>query len=234
MRNFKTLLTGIALSVGLATASGAATLSLSTTPTAGTAVDFSGLARSTSGSINPISTTDSAFSAAGISSLSIDDRASGNNERYDSGSTFGAGPALFNTEAGELILLEEGTTGIDFGSPTFTFDFSSLVDGFGFVFADTSSSFVTPTIQAFRNGSEIFNQTVGSSYTAQTFFALSDTAGFDQVVISTTSTDGYGLASLTVGSSVAVAPSAVPLPASSWMLLAGLAGILVTHRRKRA
>lgn len=224
-----------ALSMSLATASNAATLTLATTPAvSGTTVDLSGLPRSTAGSISPISTSDNAFTAVGISSLTVDGRASGNNEQYDGGTTFGAGPALFNTEGGELLVLEEGTTGIDFGSPTFTIDFNSLIDGFGFVFADTSSNFVAPTIQAFRDGLEIFNETVTSGYTAQTFFGLEDSDGFDQVIISTLDSDGYGITSLTVGATVSVPPSAVPLPASGWMLLASFGGIAAMRRGKRA
>ncbi|MEM6371462.1 MAG: VPLPA-CTERM sorting domain-containing protein [Pseudomonadota bacterium] len=217
----------------MATVSHSATLTLSGSSAPGTAVDVSALARSTSDSINPLSTTNSALTDAGIASLTVNDRASGNNERYDAGTRFGAGPAFFNTEAGDLILLEEGTVGIDFGSPTFTISFATLVDGFGFRLADTSSGFVTPIIQAFRNGVEIFSQTGVGTYNATTFFGLADTDGFDQVVISTASGDGYGISALVVGATVGD-PNVIPLPATGWLLLAGFGGMAALRRRKKA
>lgn len=218
------------VTLGIATGSHAATLSNSFP--VGTTVELSGLLSSTSGMINAISPSDSAFTSAGISSIAVDGRASGNSEFYNPGSTFGAGPALFNTEAGELILLQEGTSGIDFGSPEITITFSSLVDGFGFRLADTSDGFVEPKIEAFRGSTKIFDGLFSGSYTAATAFGLTDVLGFDKIVISTSDTDGYGITDLTVGSSVSA--TAVPLPAAGWMLLAGLGGLAAFRRRKQS
>ncbi|MEO0762162.1 MAG: hypothetical protein AAFZ09_10175, partial [Pseudomonadota bacterium] len=90
----------------------AAVVQTNTLP-AGTLVDLSGFSTNT-----PIAFDDPAFQAAGIASITVTDDPSTNNEFYDGGA-FGAGRALFNTEAGELIALDQGTTP-DFGSPTFT------------------------------------------------------------------------------------------------------------------
>ena len=203
----------------------------------GTAVDLSGFTASTAGSINPINPADAAFVAAGIASIGVDGRASGNNEFYNPGTTFGAGDALFNTEDGELILVEEGTT-LDFGSPTFTIDFVGLVDGFGFRIADTSNGFITPiVIEAFRGASSVFTTSFAGAYNAATRFSLTDVLGFDRVIISTDGrdSDGYGITELLVGNSVTgVGPSPVPLPASLWLLIAALGGIFGLRRRVSA
>ncbi|MEO0938385.1 MAG: VPLPA-CTERM sorting domain-containing protein [Pseudomonadota bacterium] len=224
----------IALIAGLSLTSAAGAATLQTVGlSGGTAVDFSGLTASTPGSITPINTSDSAFTNAGIASITVDDRPSSNNEFYNPGSTFGAGDALFNTEDGELILVEEGTT-LDFGSPTFTIAFAGLVDGFGFRIADTSSSFINPlVVQVFAGGTELLNEAFTGLYDASTEFSITDSLGFDRVVIGPDGidADGYGISSLTVGSSVTIDP--IPLPAGAWLLLTGLGALGLGRRFRR-
>jgi hypothetical protein len=187
----------------------------------GTLVDLSGFSN-----LDIVTSPNAAFTSAGIASITVDGRASGNNEFYNAGSTFGAGRGLFNTENGDLIVIDEGTT-FDFGSPTFTIDFVAPVDAFGLRIADTSSGFINPIVfTLFRGGSQI-DQFTSSSYTAATEFGFSDALGFDRVTVGTdgNDTDGYGIAQLTVGSQLAPVPvpPALPLMAGGFVALAALA-----------
>jgi hypothetical protein len=190
----------------------------------GTTVDLTNLTTGVS-----LSGSDPIFGAAGIASISVTDDPSTNDEFYDGGS-FGAGRALFNTEDGDLIALDEGAS-VDFGSPTFTIDFTDTVDAFGLRFADTSSSFATPQLEFFRDGSSIDSILINDSFDASTEFGFSATAGFDGVAIDVDTVgsgfgfDGVGITSLTVGNPVNSTP--IPVPATTWMMVLGLIGLAV-------
>ncbi|MFK7870294.1 MAG: VPLPA-CTERM sorting domain-containing protein [Roseobacter sp.] len=214
---FRYLCAAVLIGIG----SGASAVTLTNALPTGTTVDLSSLSTNTA-----LSSSESVFTSAGISSITVNTRASSNSERYDAGSTFGAGRALFNLENGDLIALDEGATGTDFGSPTFTIDFASLVSSFGLRIADTSSSFVTPVFTFEKNGSQIDQITFTDPYTAATEFGFADAGGFDRILISTGDSDGYGISSLVVGSAVVTNPndpSVVPLPAGLPLLLSGFA-----------
>lgn len=179
-------------------------------PVNGSTVDLSGLNTNV-----PISSTDSIFTSVGIASFNVDSRPSGNNELYDSGILAG-GRALFNTELGELIALDKGDI-IDFGSPTFTIDFIDDVTAFGFRLVDTSSSFVVPIVQLFRDGVLVDTFEILTSYDASTEFGFADALGFDRVVVSTVDSDGYGITDITVGSVATTTP--VSSPSIGFLLL---------------
>lgn len=192
----------------------------------GTLVDLSGFTNQ-----QIVSPSDPAFAAAGIASITVDGRASGNSEFYDTSSTWNAGRALFNTEAGELMAIDPGTL-FDFGSPTFTIDFLAPVDAFGLRIADTSNAFINPIIfTLFRNGSQIDQFSVTSAYTAATEFGFLDALGFDRVTVGTDGidSDGYGIAQLTVGSPVAP----IPVPAALPLLASGFLALFALTRRRR-
>ncbi|MGB0767464.1 MAG: PEP-CTERM sorting domain-containing protein [Phycisphaeraceae bacterium] len=174
---------------------------------------------------SPLAADDAAFRAAGIQSIRVDNRPSTNSEYYDGG-IFGAGRALFGTESGELIALDQGFTP-DYGSPTFTIDFSQRVDAFGMRIADTSQFYATPQIDFFRDEQLIESIVLSESYDARTAFGFSSAIGFDRVVINT-DIDGSGFGFDGVG--ITDLTTSVPEPASLSMLAMGS---LLLRRRRR-
>ncbi|MEO1773427.1 MAG: hypothetical protein AAFS07_00605 [Pseudomonadota bacterium] len=173
----------------------------STVLPAGTRVDLSSLATGV-----PLAEDEKVFAAAGIISITVTDDPSDNDEFYDGG-VYGAGRALYNTEEGELIALDQGAR-VDFGSPTFTIRFFDLTDAFGLRIADTSQSFATPEIRFFRRDELIDTILIDEAYDATTQFGFRSSKGFDRVeIVSDTDgtgfgMDGVGITDLTVGNFV--------------------------------
>ena len=226
---FGTAMTALAVLFSSCVVANAATVARVNTITGGATVDLSGIA---SGTV--ISPTDAIFSNAGISSLTTDNRASTNNEFYDSGQ-FGAGRAIFNTEDGDLLVLDEGAS-VDYGSPTFIITLQNDVTEFGFRLADTSSSFATPEVTFFNGNTQVASVLITESYNANTFFGFSLDMIFNQVIINTDTVgsgfgfDGVGITDLTVGAASDLAP--VPLPGAALFMATGLVGFFARRSRR--
>ncbi|MEM0936032.1 MAG: hypothetical protein AAF865_02620 [Pseudomonadota bacterium] len=198
----------------------------------GTMVDLSGF---TAG--QAIAADDPAFRAAGIASIIVSKTPSTNDEYYDGGE-YGAGRALFGTESGDLIVLEEGPSP-DFGSPTFTIDFVAPVQSFGLRIADTSEGFATPMIDFFSRGALVGSFVIEGPYNARTEFGFITVESFDRVVINVDTVgtgfgfDGAGITDLTIGRAT-VPAEPIPVPGSLPLLLAGWLGARRVTRHGRA
>ncbi|MEM6682192.1 MAG: hypothetical protein AAF607_08115 [Pseudomonadota bacterium] len=227
------------LSAFLAMTSAAhATVVISPTLPAGITLDFTNIPRTTSSGtvvdLNGNAAFQTALNNAGISSITATANTVDFDSRYDEDTEFDAGPALFGLNNGALIALDADETtsaAPAFAAPTFQIDFIGLVSEFGLRFADTSRSFATPSLSFFRNGVELDTVTITQTYTAETNFGFSLMGeDFDRVDVNTGTSDGVGIAALTV------VPSAIPVPSAGILIAGALGGAALLRRRaaKRA
>ena len=203
----------------------AAVTSSDTLP-AGNTVDLRGFATNT-----PIESDDPAFRAAGIASITATNEPSANDEEYNTQFRFSApGRALFSKN-GKLIALDKGAD-IDFGSPTFTIDFTTEMIEFGLRFVDTSDNYATPKIDFFRDGVQFDSVSISDEFDARSAFGFSDMTGFDRVEIDVDidrsdvlqPSDGVGITDLT---------TVVPVPAALPLMASGVAALALARRRAR-
>ncbi|MEM6746864.1 MAG: hypothetical protein AAF608_05540 [Pseudomonadota bacterium] len=202
----------------------------------GTLVDFASLSAVPITGSNPVflDPDASVFTDAGISSITASQRPSDNNERYNSGGTFGAGRALFADDDGNLLVLDEGAV-FDFAAPTFTINFESDIEEFSFRIADTSNGFATPRVTFLKDGETLASVLIDGAYNAQNTFAFVLDMAFDAIEINVdtvASFDGAGISELRVGA--AVDPNPIPVPGALPLMAAGLAGLWRVRKNRTA
>ena len=180
---------------------------------------------------DPIASSDAAFTALGIRSVTAEGFVSDFSPEFYNGGGFNAGPAIFAVgDPATLVVLEAGAS-VDFLTPTFTIDFFGDVTRFGLRFADTSSGFADPLLEFFNDGSLVDSFESFGNFDASNLFLLEASTGFDRVVVTadqSASFDGVGITDLTVERGEI---NVVPLPATVWLLLGGLGAMAILRRK---